>query len=145
MSVDGARAHVWFDRPAARNAMTWAMYEDLAAVCGEIAARRDVRVAVFQGVGGKAFVAGTDIAQFARFESGDDGIDYEASIGKYVEAVAALEVPTIAVVEGWAVGGGMAIASVCDFRIATPGARFGVPIASSDGAQAVPVSVEQGG
>ena len=70
-----------------------------------------------RGVGGKAFVAGTDIAQFAAFESGADGVDYEDRIATFVGAVASLEVPTIAVVEGWAVGGGMAIASVCDFRI----------------------------
>ena len=133
MSVNAGRANVWFDRPRARNAMTWVMYEDMAGVCQEISTREDVRVAVFRGVGGKAFVAGTDIVQFAEFESGDDGIDYEDRIATFVAAVASLEVPTIAVVEGWAVGGGMAIASVCDFRVATPSARFGVPIARTLG------------
>ena len=133
MSVNAGRADVWFDRPRARNAMTWVMYEDMAGVCQEISTREDVRVAVFRGVGGKAFVAGTDIVQFAEFESGDDGIDYEDRIAAFVAAVASLEVPTIAVVEGWAVGGGMAIASVCDFRVATPSARFGVPIARTLG------------
>ncbi|MEM7408324.1 MAG: enoyl-CoA hydratase/isomerase family protein [Pseudomonadota bacterium] len=133
LEIAGHVAQIWFDRPRARNAMTWDMYEGLAESCAAIAARDDVRVVVLRGAGGKAFIAGTDIEQFMTFESGDDGVRYEAAIARYVGAVASLEIPTIAVVEGWAVGGGMAIASVCDFRIATPGARFGVPIARTLG------------
>jgi enoyl-CoA hydratase len=133
LTIEGATAHITFDRPAARNAMTWAMYEDLKQACASIAADDAVRMVVLRGAGGKAFIAGTDISQFQSFETGADGIDYERRIGEYVAAVAALAVPTIAVVEGWAVGGGMAIASVCDFRLATPGARFGVPIARTLG------------
>jgi enoyl-CoA hydratase/carnithine racemase len=64
---DGVIARVTFDRQAARNAMTWAMYDQLAEACGKIAADPEVRVAVFRGAGGKAFVAGTDIAQFKEF------------------------------------------------------------------------------
>lgn len=131
--VDGVRANIWFDRPKQRNAMTWAMYDGLAQACEEITQREEVRVAVLRGVGGKAFIAGTDIEQFQSFNDGTDGIDYEARIGEYVAAVANLTIPTIAAVEGWAVGGGMAIATVCDFRVATAGARFGVPIARTLG------------
>ena len=109
------------------------MYEGLKQACASIASNDAVRVVVLRGAGGKAFIAGTDISQFQSFEAGADGIDYEQRISEYVGAVAALTVPTIAVVEGWAVGGGMAIASVCDFRLATPGARFGVPIARTLG------------
>ena len=133
LTVDGAIATVTFDRQRARNAMTWAMYDGMAEACVSIASNPNVRVAVFRGAGGKAFVAGTDIEQFSAFESGQDGIDYEHKIARYVAAVAGLKVPTIAAVEGWAVGGGMAIASVCDFRIASAGARFGVPIARTLG------------
>lgn len=132
-STNGPVAHIEFDRPKARNAMTWAMYDGLADACEKIRSNDDFRVAVLRGAGGKAFVAGTDIAQFAEFKAGSDGIDYETRIAAYVESVATLAIPTVAVVEGWAVGGGMAIASVCDFRIATPGARFGVPIARTLG------------
>ena len=131
--IDGAVARVTFNRPAARNAMTWAMYEQLAQACDRIEASEAVRVVVFRGAGGKAFVAGTDIAQFLEFESGDDGVDYERSIGRFVGRVVGLNLPTIAVVEGWAVGGGMALANACDFRIATPQTRFGVPIARTLG------------
>jgi enoyl-CoA hydratase len=130
---DGAVATVVFDRPRARNAMTWVMYNDMGEICDKLADDSEIRTVVFRGAGGKAFVAGTDIGQFSAFTSGDDGLDYESRIAEYVAGVANLPQPTIAVVEGWAVGGGMAIASVCDFRIATPGARFGVPIARTLG------------
>ncbi|MFC3695232.1 enoyl-CoA hydratase/isomerase family protein [Chenggangzhangella methanolivorans] len=133
LTVDGAVARVVFDRPHARNAMTFAMYEELAEACGRIAADRNVRVAVFRGAGGKAFVAGTDIEQFRAFASGKDGVAYEHKVDGYVGALEALPVPSIAVVEGWAVGGGMALANACDFRVASPGARFGVPIARTLG------------
>lgn len=130
---DGAVARLIFDRPRARNAMTWRMYEELAEACARIAADPSIRVAVLRGAGGKAFVAGTDIEQFRTFSSGDDGIAYEDKVERYVGALEALSIPTVAVVEGWAVGGGMALANACDFRIATPGARFGVPIARTLG------------
>jgi enoyl-CoA hydratase len=130
---EGVVAHVVFDRPAARNAMTWTMYDQLRGACERIAADPEVRAAVFRGAGGKAFVAGTDIAQFLEFKSAQDGVDYERRMEPYFAAVEDLQVPTLAVVEGWAVGGGLAIAAACDLRIATPGARFGMPIARTIG------------
>lgn len=133
LALDGAVARITFDRPAARNAMTWRMYEELGSACAAVAGDNNIRVAVLRGAGGKAFVAGTDIEQFRAFASGEDGIVYEQRIESYIAALQALPVPTIAVVEGWAVGGGMAIANACDLRVATPGARFGVPIARTLG------------
>jgi enoyl-CoA hydratase len=131
-SADGI-ARITFDRPAAHNAMTWAMYEQMVAACRRIDADPGVRVAVLRGAGGKAFISGTDIAQFRAFRSGEDGVAYERRIEPYIAAVESLRVPTIAVVEGWAIGGGLAIAAVCDLRIATPGTKFGVPIARTLG------------
>jgi enoyl-CoA hydratase/carnithine racemase len=133
LEVSGAVAAVVFDRPQARNAMTWAMYEELVALCGRLAGDDAVRVVTFRGAGGQAFVAGTDIAQFAGFASGDDGVDYERRIDDCIAAVGRLPKPTVAVVEGYAIGGGLAIATACDFRIATPSSRFGVPIARTLG------------
>jgi len=130
---DGAVATVLFDRPQARNAMTWKMYEGLAAACAQIAADKSFRVAVFRGVGGKAFIAGTDIAQFLEFTTAEQGVAYEAKMEAYLGALEALPVPTLAVVEGWAIGGGLAIAACCDLRIATTGSKFGVPIARTLG------------
>lgn len=130
---DGAVASIVFDRPAARNAMTWHMYQRLDEICAQIGAEDGLRVAVFRGAGGKAFIAGTDIAQFQAFKTGEDGIAYEKKIEGYVSAVETLPIPTLAVIEGWAIGGGLAIAAACDLRIATPGTRFGVPIARTLG------------
>ena len=126
---DGEIATVIFDRPAARNAMTWRMYEQLGEACARIRGEDGLRVAVFRGAGGKAFIAGTDIAQFRAFRSGDDGIAYEEKMEGILGGIEALPVPTLAVIEGFAIGGGLAIAAACDLRIATPGSRFGVPIA----------------
>ena len=131
--ADGPVARLTFDRPTARNAMTWRMYDDLAAACARIDADPAIRLAVLRGAGGKAFVAGTDIEQFRAFNSGEDGIAYEQRIEAYVGAVERLRVPTLALLEGWVVGGGLAIATACDLRIATAGTRFGVPIARTLG------------
>ena len=125
-------ASVVFDRPEAYNAMTMAMYDQLAAACAAIVADSDLRVATFRGTG-EAFVAGTDIREFLAFDSAEDGIAYEQRIDAVIIAIESLPVPTIAVVEGAAMGGGLAIAVACDLRIATPAARFGVPIARTLG------------
>src|SRR5438128_7324274 len=130
---DGEIATVIFDRPAARNAMTWRMYEQLGEACAQIRREDGLRAAVFRGAGGKAFIAGTDIAQFRAFRTGEDGMAYEETMEAYLSGIERLPVPTLAVIEGFAIGGGLAIASCCDLRIATPGARFGVPIARTLG------------
>ena len=130
---DGAVATILFDRPQARNAMTWRMYEGLAAACEQLSTDTDVRIAVLRGVGGKAFIAGTDIAQFQEFTTAEQGVAYEVKMESYLAALEALPMPTLAVVEGWAIGGGLAIAACCDLRIATAGTKFGVPIARTLG------------
>jgi enoyl-CoA hydratase/carnithine racemase len=113
--------------------MTWAMYERLNEVCEQLKADSTVRVVTFRGAGGQAFVAGTDIEQFKAFKGGEDGVAYEQQIDQCIARLESLPMPTVAVVEGWAIGGGLAIATACDFRIATPGSRFGVPIARTLG------------
>lgn len=129
----GPFAAVVFDRPAERNAMTWDMYQQLGAICEQLRGDPSVRAVTFRGAGGKAFVAGTDIAQFLSFQGGEDGVAYERKIDQCIGQLEALPIPTIALVEGWAVGGGLAIATACDFRLATPDARLGVPIARTLG------------
>ncbi|TFZ07891.1 enoyl-CoA hydratase/isomerase family protein [Ramlibacter humi] len=133
LQVEGPIASVTFDRPEARNAMTWAMYESLVRHCGQLRDDASIRVVRFRGAGGQAFVAGTDIAQFQDFRSGEDGVAYEERIDACVQAVESLPMPTVAVLEGWAIGGGLALATACDFRIATPGTKLGVPIARTLG------------
>ena len=130
--TDGV-AFVVFNRPAARNALTREMYDGLAQVCDAIATDADVRVAVFRGAGGEAFVSGTDIQQFSAFKDAEDGIAYERRMEAVIEKLEGLAKPTIAVVDGWATGAGIVIAASCDFRIATAAARFGVPVARTLG------------
>ena len=133
LEIRGNVAHITFDHVAARNAMTVGMYQRLQSICLELAQNSSVRVAIFRGAGGRSFVSGSDIAQFARFQDGQDGVRYEQGIDDYLSPLATLPIPTIAVIDGMAVGGGLAIASCCDFRISTPDAKFGVPIAKTLG------------
>lgn len=129
----GAVARILFDNPRQYNALTHQMWCDLRDVCKQIANDPSVRAVTFRGVGGKAFISGTDISGFEAFTSGRDGITYERHIDECMAAVDALPVPTVALVEGWAVGGGLNIFSAADFRIATPTARFASPLGRTIG------------
>jgi enoyl-CoA hydratase/carnithine racemase len=137
VSVDwerrGPAAWITFNRPEAHNAMTFAMYEELVALCERADGDPDVRVVVLRGAGDKAFVAGTDIRQFDSFASAEDGVRYEAEIDRVVERLESVRVPTIALVDGVAMGSGLVLAAACDLRVCTPAARFGVPIARTVG------------
>ena len=131
--VRDAVARVTFNRPHARNALTFAMYERLAEVCAQVDADPAVRAMVLTGAGGKAFAAGTDIAQFRDFATASDALAYEARIDRVLGALERCRVPTIAAIEGACTGGGCAIAAVCDLRIAAQGARLGFPVARTLG------------
>jgi len=113
--------------------MTWAMYERLDQACDEVDADDAIRVFVLRGAGGKAFVAGTDIGQFKVFETAEAGIEYERDGDRRIERLERVGKPVIAQIQGYAVGGGFRIAAACDLRLATPDARFGVPIARTLG------------
>ena len=129
----GPAAWVTFNRPEAHNAMTFEMYERLFACCERADAEEDVRALVLRGAGGRAFVAGTDIRQFLEFSSGEDGLEYEATIDRIVGRLETVSKPTIALVDGFAMGSGLALAAACDLRICTPAAVFGLPIARTVG------------
>jgi len=133
VSRDGPVLTVTFDRPAQHNAMTFAMYDDLHAACETADSDPEVRVMVLRGAGGRAFVSGTDIAGFRDFRVGADGVAYEERIASVVNRLEDVTVPTVAAVEGYCLGGGLALAAVCDLRVATESARFGVPIARTLG------------
>src|SRR2546428_11294870 len=126
-------ATLTFNRPEARNAMTWAMYEALVAACDRADADETIRVLVLKGAGGKAFISGTDISQFQTFRDREDGIKYEERLDHVLDRLERVTKPTIAQVQGGAAGGGCAIALCCDLRVATPDASFGVPIARTLG------------
>jgi len=130
---EGAIVTLTFNRPEARNAMTWDMYQRLHDTCEEVDADDTVRVLVLKGAGGKAFVAGTDIGQFTEFKSGEDGLRYERDGDRRTGRIARVTKPVIAQIQGYAVGGGFGIAAGADIRVATPDARFGAPIARTLG------------
>ncbi|MBA1276249.1 MULTISPECIES: enoyl-CoA hydratase/isomerase family protein [Pseudomonadaceae] len=130
--IDQGVAWVGFNRPESRNAMTWHMYESLAAICQQVDADPAVNAVIFHGRGGDAFVAGTDIKQFTGFD-GEQGVAYERRIDSAIAGLETMRKPTIAMLEGFCVGGGAAIALACDFRYCTPSLKFGVPIARTLG------------
>jgi enoyl-CoA hydratase/carnithine racemase len=124
---------VIFNRPSARNAMTWHMYERLVEVCEEVSADRSVRAMVLTGAGGRAFVSGTDIAQFRSFTTEKDALDYEARGNHVMRTLETVRVPTIAAIAGPCTGGGAGMAASCDLRLVSPSARYGFPIARTLG------------
>lgn len=124
---------VTFNRPAQRNALTWAMYDGLVAAVRQADRDQAVRALVITGAGGKAFAAGTDIGQFRAFSSAADAIGYEERIDGVLNVLEACRVPTIAAIAGACTGGGAGIAACCDLRIAAAGSRFGFPIAKTLG------------
>ena len=129
----GPIATLTFNRPEARNAMTWAMYEALVDACERVDRDAAIHVLVLRGAGGKAFVAGTDISQFQTFKDREDGLKYEERLDNVLDRIERVTKPTIAQIEGVAAGGGCAIALVCDLRVATPESTFGIPIARTLG------------
>jgi enoyl-CoA hydratase len=130
---DGPVLTLTFNRPAVRNALTWAMYEGLTQACEEVDADDSIRVMVLRGAGGQAFVAGTDIGQFQAFSGAADGIAYERDGDRRIGRLEEVRKPVIAAIQGFAVGAGLRIAAACDLRVATHDARFGAPIARTLG------------
>ena len=128
-TVEGGIARLTLNRPQARNALTFGMYQGLIDACARIEAEGRVKALVIAGAGEKAFAAGTDIAQFRSFTNAQDAIDYERFMDRVMGALERLSVPTIAAIAGACTGGGAAIAAACDLRLppATPAWAFPSP------------------
>ncbi len=124
---------VTLNRPQARNALTFPMYERLREIALGAADDAELRAIVITGAGEKAFAAGTDISQFKEFRTPEDALAYEERIDRVLVALEECPKPTIAAIAGAATGGGAAIAAVCDLRIAASNARIGFPIAKTLG------------
>jgi enoyl-CoA hydratase/carnithine racemase len=131
--VDPPFAFLTFNRPQARNAMTWAMYDALLAACEQVDADPHVRVFILRGAGGKAFVSGTDISQFQSFRTPNDAIEYEKKISVVLGRLERVVKPTITQVEGFATGAGCGIVATCDLSVATTESAIGIPIARTLG------------
>jgi enoyl-CoA hydratase len=132
-AVEDGIARLTFNRPQARNALTFAMYEQMAAICASVNADHSIKAMILTGSGDKAFASGTDISQFRTFKTSQDALEYEARIDRVLGALEAVRVPTIAAIAGACTGGGAGIATCCDIRIGTSTTRIGFPIARTLG------------
>ncbi len=125
--VDGV-AILTVNRPAQRNAMTWAMYDRLVDLCDEVDEDDQILTWVIRGAGGKAFISGTDIRQFTAFRgNAQAGIEYVAKIDRVLRRLDSVKKPMIAEIDGFVMGGGLMIALHCDIRLASTESKFVVP------------------
>lgn len=131
--VRGNVGLVTLNRPEARNAMTLAMYDRVAEICAAAPGDGTLAAIIIRGAGDKAFAAGTDIAIFRDFSTARHALDYERHMERVLGGIEACPVPTIAAICGACTGGGAAIASACDLRIASRSLKFGYPIARTLG------------
>src|SRR2546426_7449006 len=139
----GRVAWITVNRPEARNAMTFEMYERLHDLCERLDGDPGVRVLVLRGAGERAFVSGTDIRQFLEFKTREDALNYEARSDRILGRLAGMSKPTVAMVQGDAVGGGLFMALACDLRLAADHARFGVPVARTLGNFPAPSNISR--
>jgi len=126
---DAGIAVVTLNRPAKRNAVSLAMWRELGRLFRKFAAQAEIRVVILTGAGGH-FSAGADIAEFDTLRhDAAAGAAYERDADGAGAALQALPQPTIAAIDGFCVGGGVALAMACDFRVASRDAKFGIPAA----------------
>ena len=130
---ESSLAWLTFNRPRSRNALTLSMYDRLSEICDTVEGDSQTRVLILKGAGEEAFAAGTDIGTFRSFRNPQHALDYERRLDSVMDRLESLLLPTIAMVRGYAVGGGARIAFSCDLRIVSPDARFGIPIARTLG------------
>ena len=126
---DGAVATVTLTNPGKLNAVDLAMWESLAATLGALSADEEIRCVILRGDGDQAFAAGGDIEEFlTRRNTVDLAMSYDGQVGAALQAVADCRHPTLALIQGACIGGGLEIASQCDLRICGESSRFGAPI-----------------
>ncbi|MDH4149363.1 MAG: enoyl-CoA hydratase-related protein [Betaproteobacteria bacterium] len=129
LSRDGAIATVTLNNPAKLNALTKAMWTRLGETMRLLSDNDALRCIVLRGAGDKAFAAGADIAEFATERANARQAKlYGEVIHSTMQAVAQCRHPTVALIQGACVGGGLEIAAMCDMRICGTSSRFGVPI-----------------
>jgi enoyl-CoA hydratase/carnithine racemase len=127
---DGPIGWMTFNNPKRHNAVSIDMWEGIPVLLDQFDADPEIRVVVLKGAGEKAFVAGADISQFEQQRSSPDAVAYYEQIAETASRrLATVAKPTIAMIRGYCIGGGVAISLCCDLRIATESSRFAVPAA----------------
>ena len=127
---DGPVATITLNRPAQRNAISFAMWGELSQLLAQLDADREVRVVVITGAGDEAFSAGADISDFQEHRSDSiKGRRYNGAVNGLLETLDGMATPTISMIRGFAVGGGCEVAIATDLRLAAEGSKFGIPVA----------------
>ncbi len=128
-SKDGAIAWITADNPARMNALTAAMWKAIPDAIAEAVGDPDVRVVILRGAGDKAFSAGADISEFESSRSGDSAKTYDALNDAAFNALIGCPKPTLAMIHGFCLGGGLGLALCCDMRIADDASQYAIPAA----------------
>ena len=127
---EGGVGTLIFNNPERHNAVSLEMWEAASGILADFAADKAIRVVVLTGAGGKAFVSGADISKFESERSSKEAIDrYNEAVDKANTAVYEFPKPTIAMISGYCIGGGVGLALCCDLRICSDNSKFGVPAA----------------
>ena len=131
ITVENQVATVTFNRPQQRNAINLAMWQGLPTLCQQLDDDAAIRVVIWRGAGDAAFSAGGDISEFAALRSNRDQAEaYNATVDAALTRILQLRKPTIALIKGYCMGGGLMLAAHCDLRIAAANAQFGIPVAN---------------
>ena len=127
---EGAVGWLIFNNPERRNAVSVDMWEAIPSVLSKFETDEEVRIVVLAGAGDKAFVSGADISQFEKQRSGPEAVQYYEEIAEGAQLrLQSFDKPVLAMIRGYCLGAGVNIANVCDLRIASDDARFGIPAA----------------
>jgi enoyl-CoA hydratase len=127
---EGAIGWMIFNQPEKRNAISFDMWEAIPQILDDFVQDEAIRVIVLTGAGEQAFISGADISQFGEKRSSrETTLLYNATADNASEALATVAKPTIAMIRGYCIGGGVGVAASCDLRIAADDARFAVPAA----------------
>ena len=130
LETDGPIGWITFNNPARRNAVSLAMWQRLHRLVDELGGNDAIRVIVVKGAGDEAFVSGADISEFDALRSSPETVAaYNRGAEDATESLRRVGKPTIAMIRGFCIGGGVSVALSCDLRIAAAGSRFGVPAA----------------
>ncbi len=129
LSLDGEIATLLLDNPGKLNAINLAMWQQLAGHVATISSDANIRCVVIRGAGNEAFAAGGDLEEFVSGRATlEQALHYHGQVATALNAIADCPHPTVALIRGACIGGGLEIAGVCDLRIGSEGSRFGAPI-----------------